>query len=128
MTTDDAIDYVRFLSKEARTYKMATGLKNAGDIISDVIDVIDFCVNEQCIEHDECETFAPFIEKDKPVFNIEYPKGAPDNIKASLVDEICSQKGKAAGTEGFSTVIKKMNLDGWVEYCGGKTYDTKVLS
>ena len=118
---------MRFLADEAESYKMAIGLKNAGDIIPDVIDFIDFSVNEQCIEYSECETFAAFIEANKPVFNIEYPDGAP-KISSSTRDEICSQKGKAKGTEGFSTVIKKLNLDGWVEYCDGKTYETDILS
>lgn len=104
---------------------MSTGLKNAGDIIHDVLDVISFSVNEQCIEYGECDTFAAFITADKPVFNIEYPDSAP-SVKAKTKDEICSHKGKAADSEGFSTVIKKMNLDGWVEYCDGKTYTTKL--
>lgn len=105
---------------------MSTGLKNAGSIIDDVLDYVAFSVNEQCIEYEECETFAAFIDADKPVFNIEYPEGAPNKIKASMTTEICSEKGKAKGSEGFSTVIKKMDLDGWVEYCDGKTYTTKV--
>lgn len=118
---------MKFLSDEAQTYNMSIGLKNAGDIIPDVIDFIDFSVNEQCIQYSECETFAEFINNDKPVFNIEYPKGAPD-VSDKVKEEICSKKGKAAGTEGFSTVIKKMNVDGWVEYCNGKTYTTQLES
>ncbi len=115
---------MRFLANEAESYKMSIGLKNAGDIIPSVIKFIDFSVNEQCIQYSECETFAPFIRADKPVFNIEYPKGAPDNIPSKLKDQICSEKGKAEGSKGFSKVIKKMSLDGWVEYCDGKTYTT----
>lgn len=117
---------MQFLSEEAGKYNMSIGLKNAGDIIEDVIDLVDFSVNEQCIEFSECETFAAFIEADKPVFNIEYPKGAPD-VSTKASNEICSHRGKAEGSEGFSTVIKKMNLDGWVEYCGGETFDTLTM-
>jgi len=126
LTADDSIDFMRFLSEEAKSYKMAIGLKNAGDIIPDVIDFVDFSVNEQCIEYSECETFAAFIEADKPVFNIEYPEGAPRDISTKVKDEICSQRGKARGTEDFSIVIKKMDLDGWVEYCDGDTFSTAL--
>lgn len=126
LTSDDSIDFMQFLSDEAGKYNMSIGLKNAGDIIEDVIDFIDFSVNEQCIQFSECETFAAFIEADKPVFNIEYPADAPD-VSTRIADEICSHSGNATGTEGFSTVIKKMNLDGWVEYCGGETFNTNTL-
>lgn len=118
---------MRFLADEAGQYNMSIGLKNAGDIIPDVIDFIDFSVNEQCIEYGECETFAAFIEADKPVFNIEYPTDAPE-VSSKVSDDICSKQDNAKGTDGFSIVIKKMELDGWVEYCDGKTFTTEVQS
>lgn len=107
---------------------MSTGLKNAADIIDDVLSVVQFSVNEQCIELAECESFARFIKAKKPVFNIEYPKGAPDGLTVQTVDEICSLKGNATVSDGFSKVIKKMNLDGWVQYCDGKRYTTSTIS
>lgn len=127
LTADDSIDFMQFLSKEAESYHMSIGLKNAQDIIPDVLDSVHFSVNEQCVQYSECDTFAAFIKDDKPVFHIEYPDGAP-KVKTSASDEICSGKGKAAGADDFSTVIKKMDLDGWVEYCDGKTYDTALES
>ncbi|KAF4946023.1 hypothetical protein FGADI_11527 [Fusarium gaditjirri] len=122
LTKDDTISFVKFLSDTAASFNMSTGLKNAGSVISNVMSNVHFSVNEQCVEYSECETFAEFIDNGKPVFHIEYPKGAPAHVSAKTVSEICSTKGKAEGTKGFSTVIKKMNLDSWVEYCGGKTY------
>ncbi|KPM44597.1 hypothetical protein AK830_g1964 [Neonectria ditissima] len=126
LTKADAVSYIKFLSAEAAQYNMSTGLKNAGDIIDDVLDYVHFSVNEQCIQYSECETFAAFIDADKPVFNIEYPDKAPkvsDKEKAV----ICSHAGKAKGSDKFSKVIKKMILDGWVEYCGSsETYATKT--
>ncbi|KYK60817.1 endo alpha-1,4 polygalactosaminidase precursor [Drechmeria coniospora] len=128
LTANDAADFVKFLAGEAASYNMSTGLKNAADIIDDVLDVVHFSVNEQCIEMAECPSFAPFIKAGKPVFNIEYPEGAPDDLSAQVTTNICSHRGNAAGTEGFSTVIKKMNLDGWVEYCDGNKFDTPINS
>lgn len=116
LKASDSISFMKFLAKEARRHKMSIGLKNAGDIIQDVLPDMDFSVNEQCIEYSECETFAAFVEDDKPVFNIEYP------TRKSAYREICSKKGKAKGTNGFSIVIKDMDLDRKVEYCNGKKY------
>lgn len=127
LTAEDAVDFIKFLAETAGSYGMSTGLKNAGDIIPDVLDYVHFSVNEQCIEYSECETFAAFIRADKPVFNIEYPAGTPDDVAPSAIKEICSQTGNSTGTSGFSTVIKNLNLDGWVEYCGQKeTYTTEL--
>ncbi|PTD01206.1 hypothetical protein FCULG_00012662, partial [Fusarium culmorum] len=122
LTQKDTVDFVKFLSETAASFNMSTGLKNAGNVISEVISDVHFSVNEQCVEYSECDTFAQFISHGKPVFHIEYPKGAPGKVSAKTVGGICSGKGKANGSKGFSTVIKKMNLDTWVEYCDGKTY------
>ncbi|KIL83676.1 hypothetical protein FAVG1_13101 [Fusarium avenaceum] len=122
LTQNDTVNFVKFLSETAASFNMSTGLKNAGSVISEVISDVHFSVNEQCVEYSECDTFAPFIDHGKPVFHIEYPKGAPGKISTKTVGGICSGKGKADGSKGFSTVIKKMNLDPWVEYCDGRTY------
>ncbi|KAH6983619.1 glycoside hydrolase superfamily [Ilyonectria sp. MPI-CAGE-AT-0026] len=127
LTAEDAIDFVKFLSETASSYNMSTGLKNAVDIIADVLEHVHFAVNEQCVEYSECEAYTAFIKADKPVFHIEYPAGTPNKVSTSAIEEICSHSGKAAGTKSFSTVIKKMDLDGWVEYCGQKeTYSTEL--
>lgn len=105
---------------------MAIGLKNAGDIIPNVLDFVQFSVNEQCAEYSECAKFAPFIQAGKPVFHIEYPKGAP-TIDASRAAALCSDSGIGAGSAKFSTVLKKMELDGFVQYCDGKQYTTPSL-
>lgn len=102
---------------------MSIGLKNAGDIIPKVIDFIDFSVNEQCAEFSECDKFSPFIKAGKPVFHIEYPSGAP-KIDAARAAALCSSSGIGAGSAGFSTVLKKLELDGFVQYCDGKQYTT----
>jgi len=124
LTEADSINYMQFLSAEAAKYNMSTGLKNAGAIIPDVLNVTSFSVNEQCVQYQECETFAPFINAAKPVFNIEYPEGAGKSINSAKVTDICSRTGDSEGADGFSSVMKDMNLDGWVEYCDGSVYIT----
>ncbi|KAL1611981.1 hypothetical protein SLS60_000204 [Paraconiothyrium brasiliense] len=119
LTADDSISFMSYLSNLTVPLNLALGLKNAGDIIAEVLPIVHFSVNEQCVEESECDTFHAFIDADKPVFHIEYPDGAGDNsgLKKSVVQKYCGDQGAAAGSDGFSTVLKKMDLDGWVEYC-----------
>jgi hypothetical protein len=42
----DSIDYVKFLSREARSRGVGISLENALEIIPNVIDHVDFAVNE----------------------------------------------------------------------------------
>ncbi|KAM0392072.1 hypothetical protein HYE67_005071 [Fusarium culmorum] len=116
LTEADTISYVKFLSQEAAKYNMLMGMKNGGDVTEQVLPYVAFSINEQCIQYKECGLYAPYIEAGKPVFNIEYPKGAP-KVKASDKKRICSTTGAAADSEDFSKIIKKMNLDSWSMYC-----------
>jgi hypothetical protein len=87
---------------------------------------VHFSVNEQCVQYGECETFAPFIAAGKPVFHIEYPDGAGKGLGSDAVGRYCKRVGEGQGAEDFSTVLKKMELDGWVEYCDGIVESTDV--
>lgn len=109
----DAVDYVKFLSREGHKRGMAVGLKNGGKIAKRVLGDVDFEVNEQCLQYDECQTFRPFITAQKPVFQIEYRKDTPT---AQALNSICSKSSRV----GFSTLIKHMNLDAWYEAYPGE--------
>jgi hypothetical protein len=92
-------------------------LKNAGAIIPSVIDCVDFSINEQCLQFNECDIYATFIEYNKPVFHVEYPKGedvsTDDPVDEKTRENICDNPT----TEGFSTIIKNISLDEWIEAC-----------
>lgn len=106
---------------------MMTGLKNAGAIIDDVIDYVQFSVNEQCAQYDECDMFTAFPNASKPVFHIEYPAGDDDtqtkSFNTNTISKYCNFGAPDDGN-GFNTVLKYMNLSGWVQYCNGQTYVT----
>lgn len=121
ITQADSIDYMKFLATEAAKYNMAIGLKNAGEIIDSLLSVVQFSVNEQCSEYDECSDFEGFIDAGKPVFHIEYPHG-DDEDNTSTVSSVT----KYCSPSTFSTVLKDMDLDGWVEYCDKSTATTAV--
>jgi hypothetical protein len=108
---------------------MAMGLKNAGQIVSKVIDDVQFSVQEQCASQKDCKNFMPFINKNKPVFHIEYvdDNGSSDDRKRALpanYQTFCS--GSDVSIPKFSTVIKNMKLDGWVTYCDGSSGTTGI--
>ena len=112
LTQDDAISYVSFLADAAHGRNLSVGLKNAASIIPSVISKMEWSVNEQCVENNECDQFQPFIGAGKPVFHIEYPKQGPQTA-VSQKTSLCS----GPSTQGFSTVLKNLNLDDWSDNC-----------
>jgi hypothetical protein len=72
LTGETQLDYIRFLAAEAHARGLAIGLKNNVAQLNELVDDVDFAVNEQCHEYDECDGYAVFIAKHKPVFNAEY--------------------------------------------------------
>jgi len=113
LTRADSIHFMGFLAAKAQNLNLAIGLKNAGAIIPSVMPAVQFAVNEQCVQFSDCPTFSAFTNASKPVFHIEYPS----EVSTDFVPNFCKDSGPAAGTEGFSTLIKNMNLDGWVQFC-----------
>lgn len=112
----DAVDYVTFLSEEAHARNLSLALKNAGSIVPNVISLVEYCVQEQCLEFNNCEQFTPFIEANKPIFHVEYPKGtetSDNSLVASTTKSICDNSAAA----GFSTIIKNIDLDNYVQVC-----------
>lgn len=113
----DAADYVTFLANEAHARNLSIGLKNAGAIVGRVVDLFEFSVQEQCQQYNNCDEFTPFIRANKPVFHVEYPKGDSTNnddlVAESTKESICGDSNAV----GFSTIIKNMKLDEWVEPC-----------
>jgi len=119
LTEADAVDYIQFLSTEAHARGLAIGLKNAMGILSQVMDVIEFGVNEQCMEYQECGDYDDFLASGRPVLHIEYPNSAPDMTTAQI-ETACSNMFTDASTKsGFNTILKTMDLDGWAAYCDG---------
>ncbi|KAH6688235.1 glycoside hydrolase superfamily [Leptodontidium sp. MPI-SDFR-AT-0119] len=112
LTAADGTDFLNFLADTAHAKGLSIGLKNAGDLVGEVLDKMQFHVNEQCIEYDECHLFKPFIDAGKPVFHIEYPESAP-----SIAADVKSEKCAAAESMSFSTVLKTEALNAWIDIC-----------
>lgn len=121
LTEEDATDYVTFFAGQAQARNLSIGLKNAGAIIPKVLPYMQWSVNEECAEYDECDVYDAFTEAGKPVFHIEYPKGQDTNNNNTLSAKKIAYACDAPGTRNFSTIIKNMVLDDWFQLCNGKT-------
>ncbi|KAL3424694.1 endo alpha-1,4 polygalactosaminidase precursor [Phlyctema vagabunda] len=114
LTPADAVDYLTFLAIGAHALNMSIGLKNSGQIVNATLDMMQWEINEQCVQYDECALFQPFIEAGKPVFGIEYPDSAP-TVSESSKEAACAKNDPS--TQGFSMVLKEMLLGNWMETC-----------
>ena len=103
LTQASALDYINFLTDTAHMWNLSIGLKNAREIIPDIIDKMEWWVQEQCIRYDKCDSFRPFLDQS---FTSSI-KGAAMNNNASIAMSqkvsICGDKG----AKGFSIIIKK---------------------
>lgn len=89
LTQADALAYQRALIELAHDRGLGIGLKNTMELIPELADEVDFAVNEQCQQYDECDTYEPLIALGKPVFNVEYQgtcAGQPDGVSTLLAD------------------------------------------
>ncbi|KAK5069128.1 hypothetical protein LTR64_008464 [Lithohypha guttulata] len=116
LTQADAIDYSQFLADEAHQRGLSIGLKNALEIVPEVVDTMQWSVNEQCVEYNECNALSPFIQQNKPVFHVEYPKGDVNDDRSVSMDAR-AKACEALGESNFSTIIKNTDLDEWIETC-----------
>ncbi|KAL4878801.1 glycoside hydrolase superfamily [Aspergillus karnatakaensis] len=119
LTKADSVEFMIWLAEEAHSRGLAIGLKNAKEIIAGVIGDMQWSVNEQCAEFEECEEYAAFIKAGQPVFHVEYLKGngGSDEVEVDVGVRELEEACEAPGSRGFSTVIKNVDLDEWVQGC-----------
>lgn len=95
------LSFNRFLAGAAHQRGLAIGLKNDLSQIPQLVEWFDFAVNEECFQYGECGAMKPFTVRGKPVLSIEY---GPFRQTAN---KVCPK----ATPLGFSTLVKKLNLD-----------------
>ncbi|KNC75909.1 hypothetical protein SARC_11574 [Sphaeroforma arctica JP610] len=69
------VEYVKWLAEETHNLGMIIGLKNTLDLIPELVDHVDFAINESCqkyAKYDECALYEPFVEQNKAVFAVEW--------------------------------------------------------
>lgn len=111
LAPSDQVAYNRFLAREAHDRGLSVGLRNAVELVGDLVSEFDWALNEECLLYDECAELALFIEADKAVFHVEYveiPAHGPERQAA-----VCGDPA----IDGFSTLIKTHDLDAWSLAC-----------
>lgn len=129
LSADNSLDYVQWLITESHSRGMAFGLKNAPGLLPSVMTNIQFAVNEECVQKKDCFLYESFVTAGKPVLHIEYPKGDDSNndpVPGELMVGACA----FMRSHRFSTLIKNMDLDEWVQHCqtGGSSGGNITLS
>jgi hypothetical protein len=136
LTEADYSKYLVQLADAAHNNSLLIGQKNAPELTGIASVKCDFAVLEQCFQNGNCSTWQPYIAKNKPVFQIEYPPSvAPKNLDkgpcpssaASKADydtycpKIITNPGN--NNTGFSTILKQdggaCGLGNWTTYCDG---------
>jgi hypothetical protein len=110
LTANDQLDYNRFMAEAAHQRGLAIALKNDLDQITELVDLYDLAVNEQCYQYDECDLLAPFIKQGKPVLQIEYEMRYVND--AATRNALCAQ----SATDQFSTLVLPLELDDSYRY------------
>ncbi|MBL9024665.1 MAG: endo alpha-1,4 polygalactosaminidase [Myxococcales bacterium] len=107
LSSDDQVDYNRFLAEEAHARGLSVGLKNDIGQLEELVDDFDWALNEECFTYEECGAYeATFIAGGKAVFHAEY-------VEEDRLEEVCDKTRPL----GLSTLIKRLDLDAWYAAC-----------
>jgi len=102
----DQLAYNIFIAQEAKKRGLYVGLKNDLDQIVELEPFFDFAVNEECHYYHECDALMPFIDAQKPVFNVEYAPQYVHNSNGAR-DALCTQ----SKARNFHTLVLPVALD-----------------
>jgi hypothetical protein len=110
LSADDQRAFNLWLADAAHRRGLAIGLKNAAELVDELVGSFDFAIIESCAAEDACAAFEPFSTAGKAVFQIEYREETPD------WPAICRD---AAGRH-FTAILAGLELDGTAQSCPGK--------
>jgi endo-alpha-1,4-polygalactosaminidase (GH114 family) len=145
LTAEDYVTYLQKMAAVASNLGMSIGLKNAESLLAmdNVMNIIQFAVNEECVVQSpsDCNLYDPLIAAGKPVFHIEYVKYSMKdntpvlksiedgftNLSSDALKPLICLHGQVEG-KTFSTIIKTLDLGGWVEYCDGTWAKTAAIA
>ncbi len=101
----DQLAYISALVDLAHDRDLAFGLKNSVGLVGALAGQVDFAVNEQCHEFNECSAYDSFLAAGKPVVVIEYTGNR---------EEICRDV-----PSGMHILFKDLDLGAELEGCSG---------
>ena len=104
LTAAEQLTFDRMLASTAHARGLAVGLKNDVEQVPQLVRDVDFSVDEQCAEYQECPALTPFIRQGKAVFHAEYtlpPK------------KFCAESKRLH----LSSIRKTLDLTAWRQTC-----------
>jgi len=109
LSADDQLHYNLWLSNQANNRGLSIGLKNDLAQILTLEPFFDWALNDQCLEHNECDALQVFIDSNKAVFGVEYKTAThiPDSAAVCALTD----------AKRYSWLIKQPELDSWVDSC-----------
>jgi hypothetical protein len=107
ITRDDQVAYLHWLIGQAHKRGLAIGQKNAPDLISDLVNEMDFALLESAWRDNFLADFTPYHQQNKPVFAVEYREDGAD------LAAVCADIKQY----GFIGMVANYDLAGQVENC-----------
>lgn len=104
LTEGDGVAYVRALTDIAHAMDLSIGQKNVPQLSAQLVEYMDWIQVEGCFEWGFCGELAPYTQKGKPIFAIEYTDSGIDFAAA------CAE----AKARGISMILKDRELSGAV--------------
>ncbi|WP_439860519.1 endo alpha-1,4 polygalactosaminidase [Pseudomonas sp. MBLB4136] len=99
LTAADQLDFNRWLAREAHQRDLAVGLKNAVELLPQLVDDFDFAINESCYVYKECDGYRLFRQQGKAVLIADY---------RAYSSNLCTQ----AAASGYRLQFFKRSLKG----------------
>jgi hypothetical protein len=104
ISSADQLRYDTWVSNAVHRLGMAAGLKNDLGQVQAMLPYVDFEINEQCFQYDECGKLKPFIAHGRPVYGAEYELP---------LSKFCAKSKQL----GFSTIKKRYSLKAYRRTC-----------
>ncbi|KAF4630163.1 hypothetical protein G7Y89_g7983 [Cudoniella acicularis] len=117
-TKSDTVEFMLFLASVAHSSSngnpIAIGLKNAGEVAANktLMDAMQWSVNEQCVETQDCDELRTFIDNQRPVFHVEYKDEFESKVPPGSIQMACNgnntnaDSAAATNVTNFSTIYK----------------------
>jgi hypothetical protein len=107
---DDIIEFNKELANRVHAKSLKIFQKNGSDLVPGLVDTYDGAITEGCLANDECLEFQPYVQREKPVYAIEY------------MDELSQDDFKAMACDSASLPYSYVLKDRLVEPYGSEAY------
>jgi hypothetical protein len=96
-----------WLINAAHTKGLSIGSKNAGEMIKDIVNDVEFGIVESAFHYKETNDYTQLITAGKPVFACEYTETGEN------LNSFCAKAKQLK----FAAILKHVDLEAWVQFC-----------